>query len=403
MIFWYDSQKDKSANQPAGERIALGIEFDGTYFWVTGGGAVSESEPNRLFKYDLNGTLIDVFLQPTTSAFGWRDLSFDGTFLYGSDSQDVEQIDPATGAVTGEKISGPLQVNRALAYDPATNHFWAANFNSEIFEFDREGNVINSFQNSFVIYGMAWDAANPQLPYLWVWAQFPDGNGSLAAQFDPRKGEYTGLTFDGVPLKDAENFAGGATITTKLPTDPPNTPVFIGLQQDLPDMVFGFALPPSWLSMAKPNQSTLSMNDSVKIDITIDTSGLAQANHKGAVLIVSNDFDEPRKIIDTNLELITDIRNLAEETVPSEFKLMQNYPNPFNPTTTIEFTIPKHALVNIKIYNVLGKEISTLVNEEFKAGAYQIQLNAKSLSSGLYFYRISAGSFMQTRKLLVVK
>ncbi len=109
------------------------------------------------------------------------------------------------------------------------------------------------------------------------------------------------------------------------------------------------------------------------------------------------------KIIDTNLELITGIRNLPEETVPNEFELMQNYPNPFNPTTTIEFTIPKHALVNIKIYNVLGKEISTLVNEEFKAGAYQIQLNAKSLSSGLYFYRISAGSFMQTRKLLVVK
>ncbi len=60
-------------------------------------------------------------------------------------------------------------------------------------------------------------------------------------------------------------------------------------------MVFGFALPPSWLSAAQPNQSALSMNDSVKIDITFDASGLAQANHKGAVLIVSTDFDEPRK------------------------------------------------------------------------------------------------------------
>ncbi|MFZ2322491.1 MAG: family 10 glycosylhydrolase [Ignavibacteriaceae bacterium] len=89
--------------------------------------------------------------------------------------------------------------------------------------------------------------------------------------------------------------------------------------------------------------------------------------------------------------------------IPSQFILSQNYPNPFNPATKIKYTIPKTDLVKIKIYDVLGKEIATLVNEEKSAGNYEIEFSGKGLSSGIYFYKIEAGEFVNVKKMILLK
>jgi hypothetical protein len=90
-------------------------------------------------------------------------------------------------------------------------------------------------------------------------------------------------------------------------------------------------------------------------------------------------------------------------SVPTDFVLEQNYPNPFNPTTTIDFLIVKAEFVSLKVYNLLGNEVATLVNEEKSAGKYTINFNAASLSSGTYFYKIQAGSFIDTKKMIFLK
>ena len=87
----------------------------------------------------------------------------------------------------------------------------------------------------------------------------------------------------------------------------------------------------------------------------------------------------------------------------NEFKLYQNYPNPFNPSTKIKFRISDLGLVSLKIYDVLGREVTTLVNEEKPAGTYEVTWNAANLPSGLYFYQIKAGSYTATKKLLLLK
>lgn len=93
----------------------------------------------------------------------------------------------------------------------------------------------------------------------------------------------------------------------------------------------------------------------------------------------------------------------AEFVVPQEWNLSQNYPNPFNPATSIEFTIPMESNVSIKIYNTIGSEIAQLVNERKAAGVYKINFDAAGLPSGMYFYKISANGFEQTRKMLLMK
>jgi ligand-binding sensor domain-containing protein len=109
-------------------------------------------------------------------------------------------------------------------------------------------------------------------------------------------------------------------------------------------------------------------------------------------------------------EMITAV-DLSSGGVPSGFRLEQNYPNPFNPTTNIQFTIVNRQLTIVKVYDVLGREVSTLVNEVKDPGTYTVNFDASALVSGVYFYRlqalptggVQAGSFVQTRKLLVLR
>lgn len=89
--------------------------------------------------------------------------------------------------------------------------------------------------------------------------------------------------------------------------------------------------------------------------------------------------------------------------LPEDFELRQNYPNPFNPSTTIVFALPKAVKVQLRIYDVLGRTVATLVNEQMQAGQYEIKFEARGLPTGLYFYRIQAEKFVETRKMLLVK
>ena len=94
--------------------------------------------------------------------------------------------------------------------------------------------------------------------------------------------------------------------------------------------------------------------------------------------------------------------------MPNEFSLSQNYPNPFNPSTTIKYSIPKiinnqSSIINIKVYDILGNVVATLVNENKAAGNYEVKFNATNLTSGIYFYHISTGSFASTKKMILLK
>ncbi len=92
-----------------------------------------------------------------------------------------------------------------------------------------------------------------------------------------------------------------------------------------------------------------------------------------------------------------------ENGFPTNFTLKQNYPNPFNPSTTIEFSIPKESFVTLKVYDLLGREVASLVNKELQAGSYKTQFNASNLASGVYLYRLNANGFVQTKKLMLMK
>lgn len=146
------------------------------------------------------------------------------------------------------------------------------------------------------------------------------------------------------------------------------------------------------------------------VSLSIDSTGLLSGNFAQAdsgvynfKIIVSGDSSRADTL---NFKLtvsnsITSIKNRGN--LPDNFYLSQNYPNPFNPSTTIEFKIPESGFVTLKIYDILGREVKTLVNEEKTPGSYKVSFNASIFASGVYFYRLTSGSYTSIKKMVLLK
>ena len=125
------------------------------------------------------------------------------------------------------------------------------------------------------------------------------------------------------------------------------------------------------------------------------------AGNDAGVIWVGQDGSNKRLYFDRFGNTTRIINN--ETIVPNSYSLSQNYPNPFNPETKIDFSIPVNGLVTIKIFDITGKEIETLVNSSLSKGSYSVNFNASNLSTGIYFYKLISGSFSETKKMMLIK
>ena len=121
-----------------------------------------------------------------------------------------------------------------------------------------------------------------------------------------------------------------------------------------------------------------------------------------SIEITHNAAGSPDSVIVTG-DGVTGIEDELLNTIPTEFVVYQNYPNPFNPSTSIIFGLPEVGNVKLILFNLLGEEVATLVDEEKVAGYYTVEFNAVTLPSGIYFYRLQAGSFIETKKMILLK
>jgi hypothetical protein len=124
------------------------------------------------------------------------------------------------------------------------------------------------------------------------------------------------------------------------------------------------------------------------------------------VTVTGTESGQPRTHTRSFIQVVANVTgvNNNQNNTPAVFALMQNYPNPFNPSTSIEYYLPKQSLVSLKIFDVLGREVASLVNNELKpAGDYNVVFNAENLTTGVYYYKLTAGEFTDIKKMVLVK
>lgn len=155
----------------------------------------------------------------------------------------------------------------------------------------------------------------------------------------------------------------------------------------------------AWSSIRIIEDTDLSKRDFLYEDSLVDAGMRKIVKYRIKIINIDSTY-----FYSNVKSILTEFSDLKEtEDLPSKFTLDQNYPNPFNPGTKIKYSIPVQTFVNLKVYDVLGRIVTTLLNEEKPAGNYEVEFNATALSNGIYFYRLQTDNYIETKKMILLK
>jgi len=343
---------------PTGDNQCLGIEFDGTYFYITGGNA--GMDPNKVYVIDTIGTLIWAIDQPSHSTgWGWRDLCWDGTYagpghidtLYALYSGNLHkfEINLASGVLNYHgAVPLPGISGRTLAYKPDSQWFFTASFNT-IYKFSKGGALLDTTSNTWSIHGAAYDADESDGGWVWWQSQDDPGTGFYCHihQFDPLTMSFTGLNFGYEPTIITDGMAGGLCFNKGFR----NMDVLFALVQGTPvDAIVG-------------------------------------------IFIRWND---------------TRVEEISMSKQPAAFGFDQNMQSLTKGRTVISYTTNEPGRVLLKIYNTAGTLIKTLVNAYKPAGLKHVFWNSEDDShgfvpNGVYFLKLEAENKSDVHKLIFIK
>ncbi len=343
---------------PTGDSACIGVEFDGTYFYVTGGN--NGTDPNKVYVIDTLGNLIWAVDQPGHSTgWGWRDLAWDNAYsgpdkidtLWASVDPNIDgfSIDLTTGTLTWHgSYSGQQSPNRALAWMDDSAWFWTANFSSPVYWFDKFGNS-GSASNTWSMCGAAYDTDSIYGGWIWWHSRDDPGTGwaGQIEQFDPFTMIFTGFNFGYMPTITVPQSACGLCFYEG----------FRGC-----DVLFA-----------------LVQGDPVDAII-----GLYVRDHIPGV------EEEPGK----EMELVFGLKKIA--------------PNPVRDRATVTYTTTRKGPVMLKVYDSAGRLIRTLVDRNEDAGVKTVYWdgmdnNRQPVAAGVYFFRLQAEDRTATKKIVVVR
>ena len=162
------------------------------------------------------------------------------------------------------------------------------------------------------------------------------------------------------------------------------------------------SIEPGWF-FTNTDSGVCLPHTSMDIELLFDATELDTGDYYASIIVYSNDPVTPTVVVPIHMIVSTSVGVGDELNTPLVFNLYQNYPNPFNPITTIKYSIPELSKVRLTLFNLLGEEVTTLVNEEKNTGNYTVDFNADNLPSGVYFYQLKAGNFVETKKMILIK
>jgi Carboxypeptidase regulatory-like domain/Secretion system C-terminal sorting domain len=374
------------------------------------------TEPYRYIRYDLEGTLIDSAYFPTDLR-GIRDLDWDGTYVYGFKAGafggpgHIYRWEPDNIEGFTTVFDNVSALGASIAVDSESGDIYVAGTGWDYGMAVLSPNASESYTETQIldppvgIMGLGWMPNDINGMNLWC---FISDNGGKIVRMNPETGE----TDEGYPIyPESESFPGGMDISCSY--NQANNTIATCMQGMQIDLWEGTESGPRWIWIDEDSQlGTLEAQENTTLTLHVDVT----ESHLGEVVTIEDGgiggaemFIEgypwlglgPIDIMVTfNIESSADE---ASSDLPEEYALHQNYPNPFNPTTAIQFDLVESNKVKLTIYDVLGREVTKLVDNQISAGYHTVNFDGTGLATGVYFYRIEAGTFVDMKKLVLIK
>ncbi|HEB84153.1 MAG TPA: T9SS type A sorting domain-containing protein [Bacteroidetes bacterium] len=388
VVPWEDLEVTLNLTDITGDVRVYGVEVvDGNYILAGGN---SFTNPNKLYEVTAGGELVGTVDQPTGSTIGFTDLAWDGNLLYGSDSHWIIGVD--TEGVPQDSIFGPLNPNRALAYDPEDDWFWTADNQSDIIAVDREGVEQARLPNVLMVQGLSWYPFDLDgMPLVMTsYEPIPGGGNTLrVSKMNPETGEVVHLV-EQAETSSNERFLGLA-VSARLAGGEgywlgPVIQAHGATSVDLNVFRVDNSVP---YVDATPRRGALDAGEDTTLTLHFDTFGL-EAGWYYAFLEVMHEVSETPIAVPISLHAV-DV-GAVEKALPETFALEPAHPNPFNPSTSWTLHLPERARVTLTVYDVLGRRVDRVAFGPIAPGVRRIAWAAPAgTASGVYLVRVDAG------------
>lgn len=382
------------------DRLQAAVFLNG-FYWIAGGGSGVDN-PNLLYKVNLDGELVDQFEQGTDSNYGWRDMTTDGEFIYAVDANYIAQIDPETGLMTDTPIRSQYmpRETHVITYDPAADIFWVAGQTTNLFGINRRGDwvdLINN-RNRFRMTGLSW------------FADDPDGYQLYISSIDPQQfpimvkcayASEEAMDVCLMPCSEEESMGGGEMTSEIVPF----TTLLVTQMQGRYDWIRTFEAGTcfNWISVF-PAEGLVSPEGAMSFDLKFNADGL----EIGKTYEAHIQFDHNTPVegviwVDVTLTVTDPAAVIEDEVTPFEFGIASVYPNPFNPTTTVNFGLDITTDVNLAVYDLSGRTMTTLINGQVAAGLHSATINAQNWPSGVYVVRLADNTRVNLTKVTLIR
>lgn len=401
---------NRAAGDLDGTNHLWGAEVVGNRIYVTSGGGAG-TEDNRLLVLNTNGQRVRSHRQGSLTSQGFRDLAWDGRYLYAGEDTMVYVFDTLANPVRSFRIpnhgagAGKIEEPWGITYDPVDSLILVGYRGSDIYKFNLNGDSVGymSFQITGIdnnITGLAWNPADGDGMPLYVmmqnssdgrhmWLVKTNGEKTLpVAQLAGTGSEYgtgLGIGFDWIAGKAAlvtisDNAIEGGADSIRVHEIGPDTR---GISYRL-------------------GRQEVGANEIGLFDLTFLSTGLALGEYQFGLVIQHNAASDSI-LVPVTLRITPDASARSEDAAPTNFTLDDAYPNPFNGSTRLSFGLQTGGTARLAVYDIAGREVERLVDGKINAGKYEFVWEAASLPSGIYFIRLESSGQSLTKRIILMR
>lgn len=396
------------------DKSISGCEFIRDQVYLAGGGESRNLNDEYIYVFSKEMQLVRRFRQPTASSRGFKDLAWDGEFLYGGERRagldfpmviikfDLDGVAQDTFYVPDANIT---ITPWALAWDPENEHLIVTGENEDVFVLDRDGNLVSRHTirlpgDVLMIRGAAWNSVDVDNMPLYLIDQISINEGGIRLL---KASLETGQVKVLAVLRNDVTYPLGLAIGFDWERSVASLGVIVD-GRDNNDLFQAFEIGPDTHFLGfEPERGQIAAGASFSPELIFNAQGLLPDTYEFALAVEHNAANE---------EIIVDFTMTVEPVsvsqegigdIPLEFSLNASYPNPFNSTTRIEFSLSESAPTRLSVFDLSGRLVANLVHEDLQPGKYSVNFKPESLASGIYFYRLKSGQNSTVKRMVYMR